>query len=245
MESAFFEPHRLYEPYLMRLDRFIGHHTQQSKKAVRLLLVKGRVKVHGEIVTDGLLEVTEFCRVELDEVTLQDRKALYFILHKPAGYLSATSDPNLPTVMELIESQGEEKLHIGGRLDLDTTGLLLLTNDGNWSRRITEPRLKKPKVYLVNTADPITFEYGELFAKGVHLLPEDLVTQSAQLEILGERQARITIYEGRYRQVKRMFYRFQNKVIGLHRESMGEIVLDPELAMGEYRALTKEEIESV
>jgi 16S rRNA pseudouridine516 synthase len=229
----------------MRLDRFIGHHTQQSKKAVRLLLVKGRVKVFGEVVMDGLLEVTEFCRVELDEVTLQYRKAFYMMLHKPAGYLSATSDPNLPTVMELIESQGEEKLHIGGRLDLDTTGLLLLTNDGNWSRRITEPGLKKPKVYLVDTTDPITPEYGELFERGVYLEYEDITTQSAQLEILGERQARLTIYEGRYRQVKRMFWRFRNQVTALHRESMGEIVLDPALAVGESRALTKEEVESV
>ena len=229
----------------MRLDRFIGHHTQQSKKAVRLLLAKRRVKVGGEVEVDGLREVTKFCRVELGEVTLQDRQGLYLMLHKPAGYLSATSDPSLPTVMDLMASQGGEQLHIGGRLDLDTTGLLLITNDGNWSRRITEPSVRKPKVYLVATADLITSEYGELFERGVYLDHEDLMTQPAQLEILGSRLARLTIYEGRYRQVKRMFYRFKNRVVALHRESMGEIVLDPELSVGECRALTKEEVECV
>lgn len=229
----------------MRLDRFIGHHTQQSRKAVRLLLAKRRVKVRGEVEVDGLREVTEFCRVELDEDTLQDRRGIYYMLHKPAGYLSATSDLELPTVMDLIASNGGEQLHIGGRLDLDTTGLLLVTNDGNWSRRITEPGLKKPKVYLVDTANPIMPEYGDLFERGVYLEYEDITTQPAQLEILGERRARLTIYEGRYRQVKRMFYRFKNKVVALHRESMGEIVLDPKLSVGDYRALTEEEIEGV
>jgi 16S rRNA pseudouridine516 synthase len=226
----------------MRLDRFIGHQEGLGRKAVREALAQGRVTVRGELVRDGLFEVTEFCRVTLDDIVLQDRPALYFMLHKPAGYLSATSDPNYRTVMELIEKQGDEQLHIGGRLDLDTTGLLLLTNDGNWSRRITEPNLKTPKVYRVETEDPITPEYQELFARGVHLLPENLTTQPAQLELLSERSARLTIYEGRYRQVKRMFYRFKNKVLALHRESMGEIKLDPALAVGEYRPLTAEEI---
>lgn len=226
----------------MRLDRFISKRTENGKKAVRHLLVQRRVKVYGQVVTDGLFEVTEFCRVSLDDIVLQDRPALYFMLHKPAGFLSATSDPEYRTVMELIDSQGEEELHIGGRLDLDTTGLLLLTNDGNWSRRITEPGLKKPKVYRVETKDPITPEYQALFARGVRLLPEDITTQPAQLDILSERSARLTIYEGRYRQVKRMFWRFKNKVVALHRESMGDIVLDPALAVGEYRSLTSEEI---
>jgi len=229
----------------MRLDRFISNHTENGKKAVRHLLVQGRVKVYGQVVTDGLFEVTEFSHVALDDVVLQDRPALYFMLHKPAGYLSATSDAKYRTVMELIDNQGEEELHIGGRLDLDTTGLLLLTNDGNWSRRITEPRLKKPKVYRVETKDPITPEYQALFARGVHLLPEDITTQPAQLDILSERAARLTIYEGRYRQVKRMFYRFKNQVVALHRERMGEISLDPPLAVGEYRSLRPEEIASV
>lgn len=229
----------------MRLDRFIGHHTQQSRKVVRLLLAQGRVNVLGEPEVDGLREITKFCHVALDDVVLQERTAHYIMLHKPAGYLSATWDPKVPTVMELIDQPVDEVLHIGGRLDVGTTGLLLLTNDGNWSRRTSEPSSKSPKVYLVDTSDAITSEYQDLFVKGVHLMPEDIVTQPAQLEILEERRARITIYEGRYRQVKRMFHRLGNKVVGLHRERIGRLVLDPELGVGEWRALTAEEVASV
>tara|TARA_B110000037_G_scaffold166647_1_gene188525 strand:+ start:1360 stop:1863 length:504 start_codon:yes stop_codon:yes gene_type:complete len=164
------------------------------------------------------------------------------MLNKPRGYLSATSDLQHPTVMDLIDLPPDEKLHIGGRLDRGTTGLLLITNDGNWSRRITEPGLKKPKTYLVETEAPITPQYQELFTQGIHLMPEDITTQPAQLEILAERKARLTIYEGRYHQVKRMFYRFENKLVSLHRERMGDIHLDPNLELGQYRPLTPAEI---
>lgn len=229
----------------MRLDRFISNQTEQSKKTVRGLLAQGRVKVFDRVVRDGTFEVSLFCRVSLDDVVLQDRTAYYVMLHKPQGYLSATCDPKHPTVLDLIDEAFRNELHIGGRLDINTTGLMLLTNDGNWSRRITEPSLKKAKVYLVETQNPITNEYTRLFAKGVYLAYENLTTQPAQLEILGERKARLTIYEGRYHQVKRMFWRLENKVVALHRERMGEITLDTDLEVGGSRFLTAEEIASV
>lgn len=226
----------------MRLDRFISNNTEHSQQTVRRLLALRRVKVNGEIVADGLQQISEFCHISLSEAVLQDRRAHYYMLHKPRGYLSATRDPQHRTVMELMDIPDTVQLHIGGRLDFNTSGLMLLTNDGKWSRKITEPQLKHPKVYRVETEDPITPEYQLLFSKGVYLPYENLTTQPAQLDILSARSARLTIYEGRYHQVKRMFGQFDNKVVALHRESMGKIKLDPNLAAGEFRALTAQEI---
>ena len=167
------------------------------------------------------------------------------MLHKPVGYLSATSDPQHPTVMQLIPSPLREQLHIGGRLDRSSSGLLILTNDGLWSRRLTEPRIKLPKTYRVTTLRPISPETAERFAEGIYMTTEQLTTSPAQLQQLAPCEARLTIYEGRYHQVKRMFHAVGNQVVSLHRESMGAIVLDPALAAGEYRTLTTAEVASV
>lgn len=230
----------------MRLDRFLAKKSGNlGKKAIKLLLIRKRVRVNGCIITDGVFDVSEFCEICLDEKVLQSKDAYYVMLHKPQGCVSATSDTKHPTVLDLIDEDIRGELHIGGRLDFNTTGLMLLTNDGNWSRRITEPSLRKPKVYRVETEKPITEEYSELFSKGVYFEYENITTQPAELQILGEREARLTIFEGRYHQVKRMFWRFDNRLVSLHRESMGEIILDSKLAPGAYRFLTAEEIAAV
>lgn len=229
----------------MRLDRFLNRKLRLGSKGVRLLLLEKRVSVGGVIVKDGRLEVTEFCRVVADGEVLQDKAALYVMLNKPVGCVSGRRDPIYPSALERIDIPGSDSLHTAGRLDLNTTGLLILTNDGTWSRRLTDPRSKKPKVYRVETSEPISIECERRFAEGIHLLPEDIVTQPAGMERLGDREARLTIYEGRYRQIKRMFWRFENKVVALHRERMGEIALDPALVPGEYRLLGREEIASV
>ena len=122
---------------------------------------------------------------------------------------------------------------------------MLITNDGQWSRRLTQPQTKLPKVYLVHTEQDIGPEYAATFAAGLYFAFEDLTTQPAELELLGPRTARLSIIEGRYHQVKRMFGHFDNKVICLHRERMGPLVLDATLAPGEYRELTDEEIRQV
>lgn len=229
----------------MRLDSFIRISTQQSQATVIRLLAQKRVKVNGVSTTNRHHTVSEFCRVELDSEVLQCRTAYYLMLNKPCGYLSATRDAKHPTALSLIKKPFQQDLHIGGRLDLNSTGLLLLTNDGNWSRRITEPGLQKPKAYRVETRDPITLEYAMQFANGVYLEYEDLTTQPAELDLLEPNRARLTIYEGRYHQVKRMFAKLGNRVISLHRERMGDIYLDPQLGPGAWRPLTKTEISSV
>jgi 16S rRNA pseudouridine516 synthase len=227
----------------MRVDRFLSNLPRFNRKQVRLLLVEKRVRVDREVVSDPHAEVLEFSRVEVDDEVLQVGKpARYFMLHKPPGCVSATRDPQHPTVLDLIHEPDKEDLHIAGRLDFNTTGLMLITNDGTWSRRLTQPQTKLPKVYYVETEQEITAEYAITFAKGLYFAFEDLTTQPAELVVLGAKSARLSIVEGRYHQVKRMFGHFDNKVLRLHRERMGPLALDAVLKPGEYRLLSSDEI---
>lgn len=230
----------------MRVDRFLSNLPRFNRKQVRLLLVERRVTVDGVAVSDPHHEVREFSQVCVgDEVLQAGKPARYFMLHKPQGCVSATSDPQHPTVLDWLDEPDKEDLHIAGRLDFNTTGLMVITNDGQWSRRLTQPLTKLPKVYIVETEQIIGAEYAATFAKGLYFAFEDLTTQPAELEVLGPTTARLSIIEGRYHQVKRMFGHFDNKVIGLHRERMGPLELDAALSPGEYRALTDDEIRQV
>lgn len=227
----------------MRLDRFLSKRPDFNRQQVRQLLLAGRVAVDGQTERDGLREINGFNRIELDGQQLQaGEPARYLMLHKPAGVVSATHDPQHRTVLDLLPEAAREGLHIAGRLDGNTTGLLLLTNDGQWSRRLTLPGSKLPKVYHVETAEPIGAEYVETFARGIYFAFENLTTLPARLELLGSHSARLTLVEGRYHQVKRMFGHFRNRVTRLHRESIGPIFLDATLQPGEYRPLTTAEI---
>lgn len=229
----------------MRLDRLLSRHLHAGRRRALQQLAERRVRVNGEIVTDGCTFINAFSTVELDGLTLQSRAPHYLMLHKPPGCASATLDAQHPTVLDLINEPFKHELHIAGRLDFNTSGLMLLTNDGQWSRRITEPREQKDKVYLVETEDVIHPETQTVFAEGIYFRFENLTTKPARLEILGPTRARLTLQEGRYHQVKRMFGYFNNKVVQLHREKMGAIHLDATLPPGQYRALTDEEIASV
>ena len=228
----------------MRVDRFLSNLPQFNRQQARLLLIEKRVRVDGQIVSDPHHDIREFSRIELDEHVLQAGKpARYFMLHKPPGCVSATQDPEHPTVLDLLNEDDKHDLHIAGRLDFNTSGLMLITNDGHWSRHLTQPPTKLPKVYYVETEQDITDAYITQFEQGVYFAYEDLTTLPATLELLGPRSARLSIVEGRYHQVKRMFGYFDNKVVRLHRESIGPLMLDSRLAPGEYRALTSEEIQ--
>lgn len=230
----------------MRLDRFLSNLPRFSRKDVRLALLADRVMVDGVTIREPLHEVSEFSHVTVDGETLQAGKpARYFMLHKPPGCVSATTDPQHPTVLDLLNEPDKEDLHIAGRLDFNTSGLMFITNDGQWSRRLTQPTTKLPKVYHVETEQVIGEHYIEKFAEGFYFAFEDLTTLPAQLTIIGSHHARLSIVEGRYHQVKRMFGFFDNKVMKLHRESMGPLALDPALQPGEYRALSAEEIQQI
>lgn len=227
----------------MRVDRFLSNLPRFNRQQVRLLLVERRVRIDGQTVNDPQAQVREFSRVEVDGEVLQaGRPARYFMLHKPPGCVSATRDPQHRTVLDLLDEPDKDDLHIAGRLDFNTTGLMLITNDGSWSRRLTQPQTKLPKVYYVETEQTITAEYAVTFAQGLYFAFEDLTTQPAELTLLGPTSARLSIVEGRYHQVKRMFGHFNNKVLRLHRERMGPLALDSDLALGRYRALGPDEI---
>ncbi|MGE8151425.1 pseudouridine synthase [Pseudomonas vancouverensis] len=227
----------------MRVDRFLSNLPCFNRQQVRLLLAQKRVRIDGVVTSNPHSEVREFSRVEVDNDVLQLGKPLrHFMLHKPVGCVSATKDPQHPTVLDLIDEPDKDDLHIAGRLDFNTTGLMIITNDGSWSRRLTQPQTKLPKVYYVETEQDIGPEYADTFREGLYFAFEDLTTQPAGLELLGPKSARLSIVEGRYHQVKRMFGHFNNKVTRLHRERMGPLVLDEALKPGEYRALDSHEI---
>ncbi len=227
----------------MRLDRFLGNLPALNRQQVQRLLASGAVKVDGQTCREGRHEVRSFQRIELaDQVVQVGKPAHYFMLHKPVGVVSATVHDEHRTVLDLLDEPDKHELHIGGRLDLNTSGLLLITNDGLWSRRLTEPRSELGKVYRVETEQVIDPVCVEAFAQGLYFAYEDLTTRPAELLILSPHTALLTLHEGRYHQVKRMFGHFDNKVIGLHRESMGPLQLDTQLAPGEYRHLSTAEI---
>ncbi|MGI9239754.1 MAG: 16S rRNA pseudouridine(516) synthase, partial [Verrucomicrobiales bacterium] len=210
---------------------------------LRALIASGTVEVNGVTVLNGRASVGEFDRVAVAGEVLQDRRPIYVMMHKPASYVSATVDDEHPTVLDLIgDAFPGEDLHLAGRLDRSSTGLLLLTNDGAWSRALTLPGEEHAKVYLVETAEPIAEGTAEIFARGIYFGYEDITTGPAELEIVAERRGRLTIYEGKYHQVKRMFHAVGNRVVSLHRERIGKISLDPALAPGGWRELTEAEI---
>ncbi|MBA1277230.1 pseudouridine synthase [Stutzerimonas stutzeri] len=223
----------------MRLDRFLANLPHCSHRQARLLLASGRALVNGKTICDGTHDIRVFDRIELDGELLQAGKpARFFMLNKPAGCVSATADSQHPTVLDLLNEPDKDELHIAGRLDFNTTGLMIITNDGLWSRRLTQPESLLGKTYLVETENPIDPICVDRFAEGLYFRFENLTTRPAELELLGSHQARLTLHEGRYHQVKRMFGHFNNKVTALHRERMGPLQLDPTLAPGQYRSLT-------
>jgi 16S rRNA pseudouridine516 synthase len=226
----------------VKLDRVVGKHRAQGRSAAHRLIAAGRVRVDGLVTVDNQREVDRFACVELDaEVIQAAERALYLILNKPAGVLSATVDAQHRTVIDLIDGPEKHTLHIAGRLDRASSGLLLLTNDGRWSKRLMEPGHKVAKTYLVETAEPIAEEAVAAFERGFYFHTEDLTTRPAKLEIIGPRMARVTLHEGRYHQIKRMFHRVNNRVVALHRESIGALRLPEDLAPGQWRELTPRE----
>ncbi|WP_205341902.1 pseudouridine synthase [Denitrificimonas caeni] len=227
-----------------RLDRFISQNSTFKLSDVRLLLAQKRILVDGQVAQSIQHRVTQFSRVVLDNQCLQDHQPLYLLLNKPQGVVSATKDLKHRTVLDLIEHPHKDELHIVGRLDLNTTGLVLLTNDGAWSRTISLPETRLAKTYEVTLSKPVTAEYIQVFQQGIYFAYEGITTQPADLEIVSEYHARLSLVEGKYHQVKRMFGFFQNEVLALHRVSVGPLNLAG-LELGQSRALTVDELAAI
>lgn len=228
----------------MRLDKFISHATgmprDHSKRAVR----QKRVSVNGEIVRNAALHIQDSDVIRLDEETLALPQPRYLMLHKPAGYVCATEDGEHPIVLDLLTDMDTEGLAIAGRLDMDTTGLLLLSDDGQWLHRVSSPRHQHHKVYIATLHDEVDASTVARFAEGLMLRNEDKPTLPAHCTPLPDKRAEVVLQEGRYHQVKRMFAACGNQVLTLHRQQIGDVVLDTNLAPGACRPLTEEEIAS-
>lgn len=228
----------------MRLDRFLAETTSLTRSMAKKALHQGLVTVNGEVVKKGDVQITDQ-EVRYQGQVLSLRAPLYLMLNKPEGYISSTEGDLHPSVLNLVPPEWREGLHPAGRLDLDTTGLLLLTDDGQWSHRVTSPRKELGKIYRVWLADDLGHSVADQFAEGILLKGETKPTRPATLEVVSSREVLLQIHEGKYHQVKRMFAAVGNRVVKLHREQVGEIRLDPQLEPGQWRHLTPKEISSV
>jgi len=225
-----------------RLDRFISDKCQINRKKVRLLLAQKRVRVDGVIATDIAQAIDKFSVILFDNKVIQQHKPLYIMLHKPVGVVCATKDDKHVTVIDLLTDlvipQEKASLHIVGRLDLNTSGLVLLTNDSRWSEQLTSPQSKVAKHYLVTLQKPLNDEYIQAFAQGMYFAYENITTKPVILNILSPFQGEVILTEGRYHQIKRMFARFNNRVTALHRTSIGCYVLDEHLKVGASKTIS-------
>ncbi|RYZ98071.1 MAG: pseudouridine synthase [Moraxellaceae bacterium] len=228
----------------MRLDKFIGNSTGLSRTQIHIAIKQGLILINDQPVNKTNAQINESDKITYDGQLIEARKPRYLMLHKPAGYVSANSDSEHPTALDLIDLPFKHELQIVGRLDVDTTGLLLLTDNGQWNHQITSPKHSHTKSYLVTTANPITESAKNTFAEGLLLKGETKPTLPAQLDIIDLYSARLSICEGKYHQVKRMFAAIGNHVVALHRERIGQVYLDKDLLPGAYRALTPIEINS-
>ncbi|MFV3074164.1 pseudouridine synthase [Niveispirillum fermenti] len=230
----------------MRLVRLIANLGYGSQRDVKMLLRAGRVtRADGTMLSDG--DKADHADIRIDEEALDPPQGSVLMLHKPAGYTCSTSDPGR-VVYELLPERFQYRNPIMapvGRLDRDTTGLLLLTDDGQLLHRIISPKANVPKVYEAELARPLTGEEAGMFASGTLMLKsEKTPLLPATLEALGETRARLTISEGRYHQIRRMFAAVGNHVEALHRVSIGALRLDG-LAEGEWRLLSPGEVARV
>ena len=236
----------------MRLDKLLSHSGFGTRKEVKNLLKKKGVTVNGEVQKEGKFQIDlkkDLVEVFGEEVSYQE--FVYFMLHKPQGVISATTDNLHETVIDLLQphDQLQEPFPVG-RLDIDTEGLLLLTNDGALAHELLSPKKHVNKVYEAEIKGVVTKEDVIDFEKGISL-DDGYVCKPAVLDIIetneneGTSWIRVTIQEGKFHQVKRMFEAVEKEVVYLKRLSMGPLLLDEDLPLGQYRPLTPEEVEQL
>ncbi len=226
----------------MRLDRFLCELNMGSRSRVKEAVRQGVVTVNGNVVKTPDFQIVP----EEDNITFQGRELtyhrfVYYMLNKPKGVVSATRDNTADTVCKLIPNPLVRDLFPVGRLDKDTEGLLLLTNDGELSHRLLSPRYHVAKTYHVGLREELSEEAVRRLTEGVDI-GDDKPTAPAKAEILSPLSLSLTIYEGRFHQVKRMLQAVGNEVVSLKRVAFGPLVLDESLAPGESRLLTEEEV---
>ncbi len=224
-----------------RLDKIISSRTALSRKEAKAAISGGKVTINGNIVRSSDYKAAETDEIILDGKRINGKAHSYLVLHKPKGYVSATEDPEQKTVLELVPSElMRSGLFPAGRLDKNTTGLMIITDDGDFAHRILSPKKHVPKKYSVTLDIPVTEDMKTGFAAGIML--SDGICKTAELIITGKYTCDVTISEGRYHQIKRMFGCYKAEVTELHRLSMGGFFLPDDLMEGECRELTDEEL---
>ena len=228
-----------------RLDKIVSNQTGYSRKEVKELVRNKRIMVNDVVVCKSDIKVDPINDlISLDGENINVKKKVYLMLNKPKGYVSATEDKELPTVLELVPIEYSHRdLFPAGRLDRDTTGLMLITDDGEFAHNILSPKKHVKKTYNVTIDIPMTEEMVSGFKEGVNLI--DGECKSAGLEITGQYTGVVTLVEGRYHQIKRMFGCFGAKVVELERIGMGNFFLPSDLELGECREFTEEELQKI
>jgi 16S rRNA pseudouridine516 synthase len=226
--------------FFMRLDKYICKSTDLSTQHARELIQSGHAKINDAICIYEARQVHEGDTVKLQENVLTLRPFRYLMLHKPAGYICSNKDERHPSLLNLINIENSNVLNIVGRLDVDTTGLVLLSDDGRWTYNVSHPGLECSKLYRVGLSKPIEHDAIQTFKDGVRLKGSNQLTRPAELTILKDKDVRLSITEGKNHQVKRMFRAVGNRVDTLHREQIGSVRLD--IPEGQWRHLTEEEV---
>ena len=230
---------------LLRLDKFICESRGVSRESARQMIRAGRVLVDGTAQKRPETKLDPASHtVTLDGEILGWAQQRYYLLHKPLGVVTATEDAREKTVLDLFPPELRRGLVPAGRLDKDTSGLLLLSTDGDWVHRVISPRHAVEKVYLAETDGELTAEDAAALAAGV-TLRDGTKCLPAKLELLGDRRCRVTVTEGKYHLVRRLLASRGAPVVTLHREQIGSLRLDDALPPGAFRALTAAEIEAV
>ena len=233
----------------LRIDKILSNVGYGSRAEIKVYCKKGLVKVNDKVISNPGTQVdTDTDKIEFNNEVVKYREFVYIMMNKPDGYLSATFDKRDPIVLDLIESSylAFEPFPVG-RLDKDTEGLLVLTNDGKLAHRVLSPKKHVPKTYYAKVDGVVTEKDVKDFEEGV-TLDDGYETMPSQLKILesGETsEIELTIHEGKFHQVKRMFESVGKKVVYLKRLSMGKLKLDETLSLGEYRELTEEEVKLI
>lgn len=226
----------------MRLDKYICKSTELNRSEASQVVQNHRVIVDGKVFTDAAVQVHKNNNVLLDGVALKLRPFRYLLFHKPANTLCSNIDGNYPSIFNFINIENKAELHIVGRLDVDTTGLVLITDDGHWTFKIIKPEAQCEKVYRVQLRDEISDKALFKLEQGLLLPGIQKPTLPAKIVALNSKEVLLSIMEGRFHQVKRMFRAVGNRVTGLHREKIGQVALDVEV--GQWRYLSEDEISS-
>ncbi|MFT5033008.1 MAG: 16S rRNA pseudouridine516 synthase [Bacteroidia bacterium] len=226
----------------LRLDKYLSSVTDYSRSDAKRLIKNGELRVDGTLVTNPGALVSPDAALDLAGQSLRQVRHRYFMLNKPEGYVCATRDRRSPVVLDLLDEDNQDALHIAGRLDIDTTGLVLITDDGDWAHQVMSPKKRCFKRYRVGTELPLDESLPSHFEQGVFLADKKIRTLPARLTIFDAHEALLEICEGKFHQVKRMFTAVDNRVVALHREAIGALELDEELDEGEYRALSEDEV---